>query len=177
VTDLTYQGKFAIGQLHDELEAAKIAELAPLVDAAGDRVAVYTVVAGANVSADGTYQSVIVTVASQPTKDAAAALKTKVDAVVAAHVAKPPPTEAQMALLDIRMRRDRYLAQTDWVTLPAASLPTDLPLAVTSDITANLAAWKTYRQQLRDYPGQPGFDPLNPPPWPMPPPAPAMILT
>lgn len=69
-------------------------------------------------------------------------------------------TDAQnaAALAEIRVKRDGMLAACDWTQMP------DSPLA-----DATKTAWATYRQQLRDYPDQTGFDPLNPPAWPTPP--------
>ena len=69
-----------------------------------------------------------------------------------------PAAKAAGALAAIKTQRDSLLAGCDWTQ--AADSPLD-------DTTK--AAWKTYRQQLRGYPDQTGFDPLNPPAWPVPP--------
>jgi len=45
---------------------------------------------------------------------------------------------------DVRDERDRLLAASDWAVLPDASV-------------ADQAAWRDYRQALRDLPDQPGF--------------------
>lgn len=53
----------------------------------------------------------------------------------------------------LRRQRDRVLAQTDWTVL--------------ADTPTNTAAWKAYRQALRDLPANTA-DPANPV-WPSPP--------
>lgn len=63
---------------------------------------------------------------------------------------------AILALL--RSQRDTLLAATDRYFLTD---PAPFPGITTS------AEWEAYRQQLRDWPDQPGFDPLNPPAWPI----------
>lgn len=84
------------------------------------------------------------------------------DAEIAAIAAARPVCDPEPTLPDpmiaLREQRDTLLAGCDWTQLP------DSPLA-----DATRAAWATYRQQLRNYPDQPGFDPLNPPAWPTPP--------
>lgn len=69
-----------------------------------------------------------------------------------------PPDPAIGARSMLRESRSRMLAASDWTQLA------DAPL---SDSDREL--WSSYRQQLRDYPNQRGFDPLSPPPWPVPP--------
>ena len=53
----------------------------------------------------------------------------------------------------IRMKRNQLLAETDWVITMHKELGTNIP-----------AAWKTYRQALRDLPANTA-DPANPV-WP-----------
>lgn len=48
--------------------------------------------------------------------------------------------------IEIRMERDRLLAETDWVVTKAYETQTEVP-----------QAWSEYRQQLRDLPTQPNF--------------------
>lgn len=62
------------------------------------------------------------------------------------------------ALVVVRRERDALLAACDWTQ--AADSPLD---------DATKASWVAYRQQLRDFPNQTGFDPFNPPAWPVPP--------
>jgi hypothetical protein len=57
----------------------------------------------------------------------------------------------------LRGERDRRLYMCDWTQLP------DVPLTA-----EQVEAWRTYRQQLRDYMGT-VTDPFNPPAWPVPP--------
>ena len=54
---------------------------------------------------------------------------------------------------EVRSKRNRLLASSDWTQLP------DVPLETNS-------AWATYRQELRDITGQPGFPNVQ---WPEPP--------
>ena len=65
---------------------------------------------------------------------------------VAAVAARPA-----RALADLREQRTARLAASDWTQLP------DAP-------TANAAAWKVYRQALRDLPAQTVYP--NAPQWP-----------
>jgi hypothetical protein len=71
------------------------------------------------------------------------------------------PQEAQAATdaayASLRWQRDQKLYACDWTQLP------DVPLTPTQ-----VTAWRTYRQQLRDYMGT-VTDPFNPPAWPVPP--------
>lgn len=55
----------------------------------------------------------------------------------------------------IRSKRDRLLAETDWVVTKAKETGTTLP-----------AAWKTYRQALRDITAHDNFPHLNAEDWP-----------
>ena len=52
----------------------------------------------------------------------------------------------------IRLQRDRYLNETDWIVTKAKETNTNIP-----------AAWKTYRQALRDVPSQSDPDNIT---WP-----------
>lgn len=70
-------------------------------------------------------------------------------------VLAPDAAEIAVALASIRVSRDGLLAGCDWTQL------LDVPL---SDVRRQ--TWATYRQQLRDYPNQQGFDPTAPPAWP-----------
>jgi hypothetical protein len=45
---------------------------------------------------------------------------------------------------------DRYLAQTDWIALPASARPVDMAAALASEVDANINAWIAWRQQVRD---------------------------
>lgn len=69
------------------------------------------------------------------------------DARVAAHQAARPAR----ALDELRVERNAKLAASDWTQAP------DAP-------TANAAAWKQYRQALRDLPAQWTYP--NAPQWP-----------
>jgi len=62
-----------------------------------------------------------------------------VEAEVARLIAEQPAKEA-------RAKRDRLLADSDWVTIRATDTGTPVP-----------AEWQTYRQALRDLPQQTGF--------------------
>lgn len=84
--------------------------------------------------------------------------------------------ERQRAMLELRAKRDRWLAQTDVLTLPDAALPRDMPQTVKDAIIANRAAWQTFRQQLRDYMGTVA-DPFDPPPFPGQPASPPVVLS
>lgn len=61
--------------------------------------------------------------------------------------------ETGLAWRDLRAERDRLLAESDWTVLGDSPTPT--------------AAWKTYRQALRDLPAN-TTDPFNVV-WPTPP--------
>ena len=69
------------------------------------------------------------------------------DARAVAHEAARPA----QALADLRAERNARLAASDWTQAP------DAP-------TANAAAWKTYRQALRDLPQRTVYP--NAPTWP-----------
>ena len=60
---------------------------------------------------------------------------------------------AEQALSSLRRQRNQLLAETDWVITMHKELGTNIP-----------AAWKTYRQALRDLPAN-TEDPANPV-WP-----------
>lgn len=66
---------------------------------------------------------------------------------IAAHEAARP----DRALADLRVERNARLAASDWTQAP------DAP-------TANVAAWKVYRQALRDLPQRTVYP--NAPQWP-----------
>ena len=61
--------------------------------------------------------------------------------------------QLEFAWLDLRRHRDNLLASSDWTVL--------------ADTPTNTAAWKAYRQALRDLPAN-TTDPFNPV-WPTPP--------
>ncbi len=61
--------------------------------------------------------------------------------------------QTTLAWQQLRIERDRLLAASDWTVLGDSPTPT--------------AAWKTYRQALRDLPAN-TTDPFNPV-WPTPP--------
>lgn len=82
----------------------------------------------------------------------------------------------EAALAGLRAKRDRWLAQTDVLALPAAAYPVDMPQAVKDQIAANRQAWLDFRQALRQYPST-VTDPLSPPPFPAQPAAPNIILS
>ena len=67
-----------------------------------------------------------------------------------------PPTPQPVTSDGVRRRRDALLAASDWTQLPDAAL---------SD--AQRAAWRAYRQALRDLPGHPGWPGAIT--WPAPP--------
>lgn len=69
-----------------------------------------------------------------------------------------PAAQQAAALTEIRSQRDELLAGCDWTQLPDAPLD-----------AATKQVWTDYRQQLRGFPDQKGFDPLDPPAWPSPP--------
>lgn len=96
------------------------------------------------------------------------------------------------AWVELRMIRDRWLAQTDYIDLHAAN-PTGfiLPAAIGTALTTNAAAWQTWRQALRDLPAN-VTDPQTAvqavaathatsntfsAPWPQPPTSPVIHLT
>lgn len=60
--------------------------------------------------------------------------------------ADPPPPSSEQLAEAARQQRDRLLRECDWTVL------SDVPLA-----EADRTAWQTYRQSLRDVPGQAGF--------------------
>lgn len=78
------------------------------------------------------------------------------------------------AMVELRMKRDRWLAQTDAFFIDP--LPSDFPAEREAEIAANLPAWQAFRQALRDYPAT-VEDPLEPPPFPAQPAAPVVYLT
>jgi hypothetical protein len=98
------------------------------------------------------------------------------------------------AWVQIRMIRDRWLAQTDFVESfvndPASFA--HLPATIQKAITANADGWVAWRQALRDLPAAKGLDPVVvvaeagglhstsatfSAPWPQPPAAPVVHLT
>lgn len=102
------------------------------------------------------------------------------------------------AWVELRMIRDRWLAQTDYIEVYLSGGFSPLPQAVQDAITANGSDWQAWRQALRDLPslvgtaGTPSFDPASvvadadhihatsdtfPAPWPQPPAAPVIHLT
>lgn len=56
------------------------------------------------------------------------------------------PLPLSIATKNVKVERDRLLAETDWVATRAYETQTEVP-----------QAWSTYRQQLRDLPTQPNF--------------------
>ena len=64
--------------------------------------------------------------------------------------------EAERAV-NLRRQRDQKLYACDWTQLPDVTLTPE-----------QVAAWRVYRQQLRDYMGT-VTDPFHPPAWPVPP--------
>lgn len=56
-------------------------------------------------------------------------------------LALPPPPSEEALMQNLREQRDRLLAQSDWTQMP------DAPLS-----ESDQAAWRVYRQQLRDLP-------------------------
>lgn len=102
------------------------------------------------------------------------------------------------AWVQLRMIRDRWLAQTDYIEVFLSGGFSPLPQTVQDSIKANGQGWQDWRQALRDLParvgtaGTPSFDPLTvvadvghihatsdsfPAPWPQPPAAPVIHLT
>lgn len=107
-------------------------------------------------------------------------------------------TAQARAWVNLRMIRDRWLAQTDYIEVFLASGFSPLPAAIQDAVTANSAGWLAWRQGLRDLPstvgtaGTPEVDPVDavaaaaaihstgdtfPAPWPQPPAAPVIHLT
>lgn len=116
----------------------------------------------------------------------------------AADTERAAMTAAAAAWVELRMIRDRWLAQTDYIEVFLSGGFSPLPKPVQDAITANAAGWQGWRQALRDLPssvgaaGTPSFDPVEvvaaaahihattdsyPAPWPQPPAAPAIHLT
>ena len=73
------------------------------------------------------------------------------EAAIAAKVAQ---LELEKSWSDLREKRDRLIAETDWEIVKHKELGTDIPTALT-----------TYRQDLRDLPANTS-DPSNPS-WPV----------
>lgn len=163
---ITRDGSFVPSKLHTDLAAANVAVFGVTATEADTQVTAVQVIC-----ADGT--------------DPAA-----IDAVIAGQ----PTPEHLAALAQLRMIRDRWLAQTDYIEVylasPAAFTP--LPQPIQNAINTNSAAWIAWRQALRDMPAQAGLDPVAatvaiskvhastdtfPPPWPQPPAAPVIHLT
>lgn len=90
----------------------------------------------------------------------------------AAHAAN---TEAAVgrAWVELRMKRDRWLAQTD--AFFVAPLPSDFPADKVKAIAANVDDWKSFRQALRDLPAN--TDDPSDAVWPPVPAAPQIYLT
>ena len=101
---------------------------------------------------------------------------------------------AAAAWVELRLIRDRWLAQTDYVELFLSSPNsfTPLPTAIQNAISSNSAGWTAWRQALRDLPSVAGLDPVAavataggihatsdtfPAPWPQPPAAPTIHLS
>lgn len=116
----------------------------------------------------------------------------QVDAAKAAKVAAA--TAIAGAWVQLRMIRDRWLAQTDYVESfvndPASFA--HLPATIQKAVTANADGWVTWRQALRDLPAAKALDPVAAvsaasgthsttdtfsAPWPQPPTAPVLHLT
>lgn len=97
-----------------------------------------------------------------------------------------------VAWVELRMIRDRWLAQTDYIDLYAASSAAfTIPAVIGTALTTNAAGWQTWRQALRDLPAG-TTDPeaavaavaavhatsdTFPAPWPQPPTSPVIHLT
>jgi hypothetical protein len=84
---------------------------------------------------------------------------------------------ATAALLSMRAKRDRWLAETDRLMLPPASMPVDTPADITNAMndSATQKAWTTFREQLRTM-----FDGATDPAafvWPAQPPNPIVLLS
>lgn len=118
------------------------------------------------------------------------------EAATAAKIAARTATAA--AWVQLRMIRDRWLAQTDYIEVFLSGGFSPLPQAVQDAITANASGWQGWRQALRDLPasvgaaGTPSYDPVEAvaaashihatsdtfiAPWPQPPAAPVIHLT
>jgi len=82
-----------------------------------------------------------------------------------------------VAWVGLRMKRDRWLAQTDYIEafINNPTVFAHLPASIQTAITNNSAAWVTWRQALRDLPANTA-DPTNAT-WPTPPAAPVIHLT
>ena len=97
--------------------------------------------------------------------------------------------------VQLRMIRDRWLAQTDYIEVYLSGGFSPLPAGIEDALTANSQGWLDWRQALRDLPatpGTPGLDPVAaveaiesvhrttdtfPAPWPQPPASPVIHLT
>lgn len=90
----------------------------------------------------------------------------------ASHAGAQEAADAR-AWVELRMKRDRWLAQTD--AFFVSPLPSDFPPEKVKAINANSGDWKTFRQSLRDLPANTD-DPLDPE-WPATPAAPQVYLT
>lgn len=96
------------------------------------------------------------------------------------------------AWVELRMIRDRWLAQTDYIEVFLSGGFSPLPQAIQDALTANKDGWLGWRQSLRDLPAAAGLDPFVTVstaahihstadtfslPWPQPPAAPVIHLT
>jgi hypothetical protein len=80
---------------------------------------------------------------------------------------------------ELLARCDRYLAETDWIMLPAAARPVDMSANLAQTCDANQKAWAAWRaqvKQLRDAAAA-GTANLDDPGFPDQPAAPAVVLT
>ena len=84
--------------------------------------------------------------------DASTGETTEVE-MTAEEIAEQTERLTNLAWQEIRIERNRLLAASDWTVLADSPTPT--------------AAWKAYRQELRDLPAN-TTDPFNPV-WPTPP--------
>jgi hypothetical protein len=87
--------------------------------------------------------------------------------------------EQYRALGELIARCDRYLAQTDWIMLPAAARPTDMSANLAQACDDNSKAWTKWRaavKTIRDAAAAGTADPDDPG-FPDQPAAPAVVLT
>lgn len=96
---------------------------------------------------------------------------------IANEIAAEQAQATATAWVELRMKRDRWLAQTDYIEafINSPTVFQHLPAAIQSDITGNSTAWATWRQALRDLPANTA-DPSSAT-WPTPPAAPVIHLT
>ena len=87
-----------------------------------------------------------------PLSDEELAQQTADEAAAAANETAEQAALAAANQRSLIQQRNRWLVETDAYLIPAASAPPDMPTDVQAAVTANIAAIKSWRQQLRDWP-------------------------